>query len=240
MDSLIHQIKLTLELYTCTSDWTTWMLLHTLRWWCLKLASIKRLTILRLELCGAFHMAQLLSHCKKVLKIPVEQVFAWTNSTIVLNWMQGNPCRFKVYVGNRVSQIIELICPDCWKHVLGEDNPAHWTFHGLYPAEILIHHLWYNGPDWLRRDSLEWPMQPVIELNLPSEEADVLCSFACTIPKEEPVLPGDQFSTFSQLKRVTAWPIWIIKYCPARRLKLPRDISPLSIQDLNRAENDSF
>ena len=84
-----------------------------------KVSPIKRLSISRLELCGAQVLAQLLSHVKEALQLPLSDVFAWTDSTVVLSWLAGNPRRFKTYVGNRVSLIIDRIPPDRWSHVVG-------------------------------------------------------------------------------------------------------------------------
>ena len=98
-------------------------------------------------------------HIQSIFNIPLNNIYAWTDSTLVLNWQVGNPKKFKTYVSNRVSQIVELNSPDRWNHVDGLDNPADCTSKGIFPLQLIDHALWWEGPDWLYQISLEWPIQ---------------------------------------------------------------------------------
>ena len=115
-----------------------------------RVAPIKRVTIPRLELNGALILAQLLFHCKEVLDLPLGSVYAWTDSTIVLAWIQGNPRRSKAYVGHQVAQILDLTPADSWNHVVSKDNPADCASRSVFPSELLNHQLWWHGPSWLK------------------------------------------------------------------------------------------
>ena len=195
-----------------------------------RVAPIKRVTIPRLELNGALILAQILSHCKELLDLPLSSVFAWTDSTIVLAWIQGNPRRFKVYVGNRVSQIIELVPANCWGHVVSEDNPADCASRGIFPSELIHHDLWWNGPPWLKLMPPEWPKNN-LPANVTNEEAEELntTTYNCNLAViKDPLIPLDKFSSFNTYKRVIAWMIRFIHNCESRvKATQPRS-GPLS------------
>ena len=64
-----------------------------------KAAPIKCLTIPTLELCGAVIVAKILSHTAKVLNIPTNHVYTWSDSVALLSWLRSNPRLFKTFVG---------------------------------------------------------------------------------------------------------------------------------------------
>ena len=199
-----------------------------------RVAPIKRLTIPRLELCGAQLLAHLLIHVKELFNLPFDAIYAWTDSTIVLNWLIGNPRRFKTFVGNRVSDIVDSIPPDRWNHVDGLDNPADCASRGLQPSELLQHKLWWNGPDWLMLEPNMWPKVAPRALSGITDEERNICLLT-TIDSHPPIIATNRYSSFTKLKRVTGW---VNRFIRNSRAQLSdRIMLFLSIKELKQAEN---
>ncbi|GFU75626.1 integrase catalytic domain-containing protein [Trichonephila clavipes] len=117
-----------------------------------RVAPVKPITIPRLELCACVLLSQLLEKVLHSLTLPIQQIMLWTDSNIVLAWIQRSPEQLKTFIGNRIK-IIQRLTQNCqWNHVSSNENPADLISRGLNASDISSKQLWWHGPDFLREE----------------------------------------------------------------------------------------
>lgn len=184
-------------------------------------------TIPKLELCGAKLLVQLVKKVRKTLKIDIDQVHLWCDSTCVLGWIGANPLRYKKYVASRVIYIQKLKDVS-WHHVAGNLNPADCASRGLYGDELKHNKLWWNGPPNLLTDTdynEKLCAKYTNENELKSVNGNVLMATNTGrfIPQSE---------SFYKLKKTIALVLRFVHNCKSKNVK---KMGPITVREMRLA-----
>ncbi|XP_056307490.1 uncharacterized protein LOC130219206 [Danio aesculapii] len=205
-----------------------------------RLAPIKPISIPRLELLAAVVATELDQIIKHHLEIPIGETFFWTDSTIVLQYINNKHCRFQTFVANRVAKILERSEPSQWRHIDSASNPADDVSRGMTVGDILSSKRWVSGPQFLLHEKEHWPIQP--DVNKLPEEAEIKRTkdvYAASISSNQVTKNAmdrllEQYSSWHRLKRATAI---LLRLKTLLRKKANEHLSdPITVDELQEAE----
>ena len=90
---------------------------------------IQKPNIPRLELWAAVIATRIANTIVKELPIEKWNTFLWTDSRIVLNYLDNNDTNFGVYIAHRINEIKQSTDPDNWRYI--KTVKTSWSYHTL-------------------------------------------------------------------------------------------------------------
>ncbi|GBN70470.1 hypothetical protein AVEN_185326-1 [Araneus ventricosus] len=115
-------------------------------------APLKSISASKFELCAAVLLAQLVKRVLCAIKLEIIYIYLWSDSTIVLAWIQHEPWELKTFVANRIEAIQKLTKKEQWFHVSSGNNPADVLSRGLAPEKLCNNELLWTGLSFLQAD----------------------------------------------------------------------------------------
>lgn len=133
-----------------------------------RVSPTKLTTIPRLELTAAVVSVSVGNMLREELCYDAKEYF-WTDSKVVLGYINNDARHFHTFVTNRVQKIRQSTSPKQWFYVPSEVNPADSASRGVTVSE-LIESSWFTGPTFLWKNELPTPQTAELDLAIGDPE----------------------------------------------------------------------
>nr|XP_041631491.1 uncharacterized protein LOC121502313 [Drosophila kikkawai] len=180
-----------------------------------RVAPTKKLSLPKLELCGAHLLAQLHQKIIRIFADREPTSYLWCDSQIVLHWNRQHSATLSTFVGNRIAEIQEMTSDCHWRHVPTHCNPADILSRGCTIAE-LEQSIWFEGPEFLRQEPQYWPRdnKDINDIDLEAVQLEKRKSAFAVQTTSNPLLEGVyKSSSYQRCLLVVAWMFRFIHRC---------------------------
>ena len=119
----------------------------------------------------------------KVHESKIQSSNFWTDSTTLLQCKHISHRKQKVFVANRVAEILDTFNISHWSHVSGINNPANIGSRAIN-VDQLKRSEWPTGPPRLKQPESEWPEQ--VNLTFVSDKQKYQMVFSAKFEEKKP------------------------------------------------------
>ena len=120
-----------------------------------RVAPLRYISIPKLELMATVLAVVIYLLILKAYPDFFDKATLWTDSKVVLAWINANLRCLIVFVGNRVSYIHEETAIDMWRQIPTKQNPEDLASRGCSISQLAGSALWLHGPGFLREDETQ-------------------------------------------------------------------------------------
>ncbi|XP_031554426.1 uncharacterized protein LOC116291397 [Actinia tenebrosa] len=206
-----------------------------------RVAPLKPVTIPRLELTAAVCSTRISQQIHRELDYRVNRDFYWTDSKVVLGYINNESRRFHVFVSNRVQEIQDSTNSNDWRYIESKENPADEASRGM-KAQELKDSRWILGPTFLWKKETEWPNSDENDYSLSNPQEDpevkksVVMATATSDQRSYPAMDErvERFSSWYRAKRAVALCMKCISRLKAR-IKKEKVEEEVRVEDVERA-----
>ena len=124
-----------------------------------RVAPAKLFTVPRLELTAASLSVKVGYMLQSELSFEELSEVYWTDSQVVLGYINNHTKRFHVFVANRVQLINDHTDKEQRTFMDSKNNPADHGSRGLSGKKFLQAKSWFHGPEFLWKSVEHWPKQ---------------------------------------------------------------------------------
>ncbi|XP_038158088.1 uncharacterized protein LOC119794558 [Cyprinodon tularosa] len=166
-----------------------------------RVSPTKLTTIPRLELTAAVVSVTVSNLLREQLSCANTKEYFWTDSKVVLSYINNDSRRFHTFVANRVQRIRNSTSPQQWHYVPTDRNPADGALRGRTVNE-LIKSEWFSDPRFLWESNIPTPedVTPDLEIGDPEIRKTQTLQTSALLTSE-PVSIADRLSKFSSWSR---------------------------------------
>jgi hypothetical protein len=212
-----------------------------------KVAPKKQLSVPRLELQAAVLGVRLAEMIVSELSIKINSKHFWSDSQTVLAWIGSDHRRYKQFVANRISEILDTTQIKDWKWIPSRKNVADEATKRPKIIDVGPGGRWFAGPEFLKLHEADWPQLEEENKECVEELRTMKVCVTKELANRYGFLDCSRFSKWWRLVRTCGWAFRAInlfklkknknnKIINTRDKNMYKQITELTAEELEEAE----